>query len=330
MPIPPNRCLIAFGVAGYTATLTGLYRNGQTIAYPAFPAAGSPQRFSGAVFQAVKPSAADADIYWFTIPDGPYVPFEVAPAVAGSLATPAGWTVQDDGSGDLTFTGPATQTYNMQSNGGFSASGLSATPVGFQCLEYATGANLATAGILKVGSDGAYVLIINGALGFGATQALGLYDPVSGTLLLAGSTTLRIPVKVGYYNGQSTAGSGLVANYAETKQKSETGADVNVLTFTPVAFTGIYRVNVTIDCSIWAANMSCTLTYKDSNGSAVSRALYFTDLTTEANLTVIAATGNYGVAFPFDIDNSATNIVIAVTGAVGNTYKISAVIEQLG
>ncbi len=74
--IPPNRCMICFAGSGYSAVLTGVYRNGQSIAFPAFAAIGVPQRFSGSVFQAVKPSAADADIYWFTVPDGPYSPFD--------------------------------------------------------------------------------------------------------------------------------------------------------------------------------------------------------------------------------------------------------------
>ena len=122
---------------------------------------------------------------------------------------------------------------------------------------------------------------------------------------------------------------GLTPEFGYTKQRGETGADANVFTLTPPALVGFYRVNVNIDCSIWAANMGATLAYKDSNGAAVSKPLLFQDLTTGLMLTVIAATGNYGAIMPFDIDNSATNIVVATTGAVGNTYKISVALEQI-
>jgi len=77
--ISPNRMLVAYAVTGFTAQLTGVYRNGQTILFPAFSLAAQPyvlaERFSGSVFQAVKPSAADSDVLWFTIPDAPLAPF---------------------------------------------------------------------------------------------------------------------------------------------------------------------------------------------------------------------------------------------------------------
>ncbi len=70
--VPPNRALACFSRNGFSATLTGNYRNGESIALPAFPANGAIQIFSGSVFQSVAPSAADAAVAWFTIPDGPY------------------------------------------------------------------------------------------------------------------------------------------------------------------------------------------------------------------------------------------------------------------
>lgn len=252
-----------------------------------------------------------------------------------NLQTPAGWQVKDDGSGNLIVVGPASYsspTFNFQNNGGFSATGTSAGGVGFACLGYVTPANLNSVDILGVGIGVAPVIAINGGYGFGATQATVLFDPVSNTAFLSASNqNINIFGRFSKYNNITTDSNGLgvVPIYKVARQKAETGADVNVLTYIPPASVGFYRISVNIDCSIWAANMSCTLAYKDSNGAAVSKALYFTDLTTGANLTVIAATGNYGVIFPFDIDNSATNIVIAVTGAVGNTYKISAAVEQL-
>jgi len=86
--VPPGRMVIAVAAAGYSATLTGVYRNGQTATYPAFPTTGSPLRFSYAAgFQAVKPSAADANINWFTVADGPLPPFDT---LASLLAATAG------------------------------------------------------------------------------------------------------------------------------------------------------------------------------------------------------------------------------------------------
>jgi hypothetical protein len=112
--------------------------------------------------------------------------------------------------------------------------------------------------------------------------------------------------------------------------KAETAADANVLTYTPPSVAGAYRINIALDCSIWGANMSVTLAYKDSGGNAISQPLLVQDLSLGTQVTAIAATGNYGVCYPFNINNSATNIVIAVTGAAGNTYKITAILCQEG
>ena len=56
-----------------------------------------------------------------------------------------------------------------------------------------------------------------------------------------------------------------------TKQKSETGADANVLTYTPPAVAGVYRLHFVADMS--ADNLAVlgwTATWKDSNGNAQS------------------------------------------------------------
>ena len=72
IPGPPGRMLITYALAGFTATLQGKYPNGKLTPVLTFLATGGTFRFSGAVFSEVVPSAGDANIAWFTVPDGPY------------------------------------------------------------------------------------------------------------------------------------------------------------------------------------------------------------------------------------------------------------------
>jgi hypothetical protein len=112
-------------------------------------------------------------------------------------------------------------------------------------------------------------------------------------------------------------------------QKAETGADANVLTAVIPAYAASYRLFIALDCTTWAANMSVTLKWTDSGGNVRTLAMQLQDATLGTVVTVIAATGNYGGIFPFNVNNAGTAPVVAVTGAVGNTYKITAVILPL-
>src|SRR6185312_7705168 len=105
------------------------------------------------------------------------------------------------------------------------------------------------------------------------------------------------------YGTIATAGIGLVPVYASTKQKSETGADTNVLTYTPPAVAGTYLVNIAI-----------------TKVGTAAPALTFS----------AAANDAYECDCPIEIDNSATNIVVKTTfSGTSIAYKISAAILQL-
>lgn len=83
--------LVCFSAPGFTATLTGNYRqSSQTpISMPAFPGIGTSQRFSGSVFQQVTPSGPDANLYWFLIPDGSPIPMDPGITIVGNSGSTA-------------------------------------------------------------------------------------------------------------------------------------------------------------------------------------------------------------------------------------------------
>jgi hypothetical protein len=175
----------------------------------------------------------------------------------------------------------------------------------------------------------------------------------SGAVVLATSPTLVTPslgvasatsvgttagVSVGTtitsYNGLTTAGNGVVSILAATSQKSESAADPSVLSFTPPAVAGTYRVRFVLSVSAAAAAvLGWTITYTDSNGAAQTP--------TNVNLANVGAAGgaltyttsspgNYNGALDIDIDNSATSIVVKFTLTGGTiTAKASATIERV-
>ena len=148
------------------------------------------------------------------------------------------------------------------------------------------------------------------------------------------TTATTTSATVTKYNNISTAGRGVPPIYGATLQKTETAADTNVLTFTPPAAAGSYRLSFVLSVSAAsAAVLGWTATWKDSNGNAQSPTnLSLTQSGAAApGLTfTLAAAGNlYGEA-NIDTDNSATAIVIKLTfTGTSFTGKASATIEQL-
>lgn len=126
---------------------------------------------------------------------------------------------------------------------------------------------------------------------------------------------------------------------AITKQKSETGADANVLTYTPPAVVGVYRLHFIADMS--ADNLAVlgwTATWKDSNGNAraptnLPIASPDASTTTAAAFTVSdtgAVASTAAGVWPIDTDNSATNIVISFTfSGTSIACKVTAWIERI-
>jgi hypothetical protein len=129
-------------------------------------------------------------------------------------------------------------------------------------------------------------------------------------------------------NGETTAGVG------STSQKSETGADANVLTVTPAAAAGSYRLRVVISVSAAnAATIGWTATWTDSNGNAqtpTNLALKQSGVAAPALTFTTSAAGNYNASEDIDINNAGTNIVIKTTfSGTSVAYKITATIERV-
>jgi hypothetical protein len=133
----------------------------------------------------------------------------------------------------------------------------------------------------------------------------------------------------------SVAGNGVSAIIADTSQKSETGADTNVLTLTPPSTVGTYRLSFSISLSAASsATLGWTATWTDANGTAQAptnlpiciSSAGTCGATTGALSTTVTASGNYLV----DINNSGTNIVIKLTFS-GTSFagKATATIERL-
>lgn len=136
------------------------------------------------------------------------------------------------------------------------------------------------------------------------------------------------------YAKRTTAGLGVATIFGATLQKSETGADTNVLTVTPPAVAGRYRVSVSISVSAaTAATLGWTVAWTDSNGHAQTPAnmpIFTQNSTTVGLTTSVSANVAYSGDWEFDVDNSAANIVVKTTfTGTSVAYKISAIIEQL-
>jgi hypothetical protein len=180
-------------------------------------------------------------------------------------------------------------------------------------IQVATGANIAAfTGTIFVFSD---------TIGVAGTKTIA----TKGSIDLGGTLT--------QINGIATAGNGVVAIHGSTSQKAESAADTNVLTFTPPALAGSYRLRFTLAVSAAAAAVvGWTATWKDSNGNAKSPtnlALFQAGATAGLTFTTSTTDNFYGEA-QIDIDNSATNIVVKFTLGSGTiTAKASASIERV-
>lgn len=158
-------------------------------------------------------------------------------------------------------------------------------------------------------------------------------ETILGNLQLTtnGTTTAATITK---YNNISTAGQGVPPIYGSTLQRTETGADTNVLTFTPPAATGTYRLRFLLSVSAAsAAVLGWTATWKDANGNSqapTNLSLTQSGVAVPALTFTLAASGDlYGEA-DIDTDNSATAIVIKLTfTGTSFTGKASATVERL-
>lgn len=139
---------------------------------------------------------------------------------------------------------------------------------------------------------------------------------------------------IGYGGGVAVTGQGLTSIRGATSQKSETTtADANVLTLTPPAAAGTYRVSVVISVSSATSGIiSWTLSYTDSNGNAQANIAMplFQFGTAAPNTTFTAsAAGNYTGTSTIDINNAAAAIVVKWVGGGTTAAKMSATIERI-
>lgn len=187
-------------------------------------------------------------------------------------------------------------------------------------------------------SDGGNVTI-QGGIKTGSGLAGSVTLGASGTGAINIGTTGSNPVvniltTVSKYNNISTQGQGLVPVYGVASQTSETAADTNVLTFTPPAAIGLYRISFSMAVSAQnTATLGWTATWTDSNANAQSptNLALFKAGTAAPALTFVAATnGMYYGSIVVDVDNSATAIVAKLTfSGTSFTALVSATVERL-
>lgn len=184
-------------------------------------------------------------------------------------------------------------------------------------------------GDLVIGRNGRALRSVNNA----GTNTIALISADSSDSAVIAQNA-KFSGKVTSYNGTATAGQGTAPIYGATLQKSESAADTNVLTFTPPAATGQYRINFSMSVSASASGvLGWTCTWKDSNGAAQAPTnLSLLKSGTAAPALTFTATANdtYSGTLIIDTDTSATNIVVKLTLGSGTfTAKVSASIERL-
>ena len=136
------------------------------------------------------------------------------------------------------------------------------------------------------------------------------------------------------YNGETTVAPGLAYLRGATSQRNETGADTNVLTVTPPAAAGVYRVSIVLSVSAaTAATLGWTATWTDSNGHAqapTNLSLITVGVAAPSLTVTAAANGVYHGEAIIDTNNGAVNIVVKTTfSGTSIAYKASATIERL-
>jgi hypothetical protein len=140
--------------------------------------------------------------------------------------------------------------------------------------------------------------------------------------------------KLTKYNNEATAALGVEYLRGATTQKAETGADATLLSVTPAAAAGTYRLTIALNVSAASsATLGWTATWTDSNGTAqapTNLALSKSGTAAAALTFTAAANDNYYGEWLIDINNAGTAIVIKTTFAgTSIAYKASAYIERV-
>lgn len=175
---------------------------------------------------------------------------------------------------------------------------------------------------------------VEGATSTGATGTGKFVFDTSPSLTTPTVSALTVTGKITSYNGQTTAGNGVSSIVAATSQKSETAADATVVTFTPPASAGSYKVRFVMSVSAAsAATLGWSATWTDSNGNAqtpTNLALFQSGTAAPALTFTTSAAGTYYAEAQIDTDNSGTPINVQLTFS-GTSFAalVSATIERV-
>jgi hypothetical protein len=246
----------------------------------------------------------------------------------GAASQTDAWTIQavlangTNGTSSFKITHSGSTNANIDiGNLNFACRSITGGPASSQSLGISAPVVSLPQGLLTFINDVGLSRISAGVLGIG-----------NGT---AGDTTGNLQLnQITKYNGEATAGVGASYLRGSTSQKAETGADANVLTVTPAAVAGSYRLRVVLSVSAAsAAVIGWTATWTDSNGNAqtpTNLALFQSGAAAPALTFTTSAAGNYYAEAQIDVNNAGTNIVIKATfSGTSVAYKISATIERI-
>lgn len=222
----------------------------------------------------------------------------------------------------LTIQAAVTAAANAKGNG------VVVIPSGYTGTDTFTNASNVIVLDMRAGASntGWWVPSIASATTLAAPGAIGGTTPASGKF-----TTLTFNAATAT---TALAAGSAVGMVAKTSQKSETqAADANVLTYAPPAVAGTYRVTYTASVSSATSGVvGFTLAYQDSNSnaqSATALSLFKFGTAAPANTFTVSAATDCGGSYVFDVDNSATNIVVAWVGGGTSVALVSAIIERL-
>lgn len=135
------------------------------------------------------------------------------------------------------------------------------------------------------------------------------------------------------YNNVTTAGLGVPAIYSAPAQSATKTANFTVLTYTPPAAAGTYRVNgaITTTSSTNTGTVQFTLDYVDSQGTThTADVIPVVNAAGSVGTTGTAASKEFhSIPWVITINNSATAIVlkVVVTGSV--SYTVTGSVEQI-
>ena len=167
-----------------------------------------------------------------------------------------------------------------------------------------------------------------------ATLGLAQTFSVAKTFSTAPIMTAALP-SISKWANIAVVGAGLPPIYGSTLQKAETTtADASVLTYTPPAVAGLYRLNYNVDVtSATSGVVSLTVTYTDSYGTAqtaVGLPLVQQGASPTINSTfTISAAAHFSGTYNVSVNNAAAAILVKWVGGGTIAAKVSVVLEQL-